>query len=83
MHARLQTTRAFPATPDPAAVRHVIETIAGQPGFADLYMMEQLGLGSATLLTLWRQSARRRPHAPAHRGGPRAAAVHPADRRCL
>jgi len=53
MHARLQITRAFPATPDPAAVRHVIEKIAGQPGFAGLYMMEQLGLGSPTLLTLW------------------------------
>lgn len=81
MHARLQTVRAFPATPDPGHMRQVIETIAGHAGFAGLYMMEQLGLGSGTLLTLWqtRQDADLVPERTEMTLGPRPFTLHTDD----
>lgn len=45
MYARLRTTRTSPEIPD-------IET---HPGFAGRYVLEQLGTGWGTVLTLWQR----------------------------
>jgi hypothetical protein len=50
MHARLQTTRAMSEPPDPAGL---FDTLAGHPGFAGVWMLEQIGHGRGTLVTLW------------------------------
>jgi heme-degrading monooxygenase HmoA len=46
MYARLQTTRTIPTTLK-------VPGIENQPGFAGLYMLEQIGTGWGTMLTLW------------------------------
>src|SRR5689334_5832435 len=56
MFARLQCTGGpLPQLDDAEAMqRKVVEVISGHPGFAGLYLMDQLGSGRRVMLTLWR-----------------------------
>jgi hypothetical protein len=74
MHARLQTIRSLPVVDDPGPVREkVIEVIAGHPGFAGVFLMEQLGGPGSTGLSLWEteEDARLAPERSAAVRGPR------------
>lgn len=54
MYARLQTIGRLPAIEDATALRRkAMDIIAGHPGFAGLYAMEQFGGHGNTALTLW------------------------------
>lgn len=56
MFARLQCTGGpLPQLDDAEAMqRKVVDVISGHPGFAGLYLMDQLGSGRRVMLTLWR-----------------------------
>jgi hypothetical protein len=66
MYARLQTSHAAPPLSDPARAQFV-ETVAGHPGFAGLYLLTEDG-GQGALLTLWHTEE------DAHRASERTAA---------
>ncbi len=76
MHARLQVT-VTGATMPPGAPDTLVDTIAGHPGFAGLYLLEQDGGGHGTLLTLWAtdEDARRASERTAAQLGPRPTAL--------
>jgi hypothetical protein len=59
MFARLQCTSGpLPELDDADAMqRKVLDVISGHPGFAGLYMLDQIGPGRRVLLTLWRSRA--------------------------
>ena len=55
MYARLQCTGGPLPQIDGVETKqqHVVEVISGHPGFAGLYMLDQIGIGRRVLLTLW------------------------------
>ncbi|BCB80912.1 hypothetical protein GCM10022251_79580 [Phytohabitans flavus] len=81
MYARLQTTRDVLNGPDTEALRaQVTEMISGHPGFAGLFLLEQLGIGWGAMVTLWqtRQDAVLASERSAARG-PRPITLHSDD----
>lgn len=52
MYARVQRAKV-PVDVDAAMRQRVIDVIGGHPGFAGLYMLEQLGAGRRIVVTLW------------------------------
>jgi hypothetical protein len=81
MYARLQTTRNVPTGPDAEAMRtQVMEMISGHPGFAGLFLLEQVGIGFGAMVTLWqtRQDAVLASERSAARG-PRPVTLHSDD----
>lgn len=74
MYARLQSVQAVPSAVTPPEVRdRLVETIAGHPGFAGIYLLEQVDHGRGTMLTLWdtEEDARRASERTAAQLGPR------------
>jgi hypothetical protein len=59
MYARLQCTGGPPPeiANEAAMQQKVVGVISGHPGFAGLYMLDQIGLGRRVLLTLWETRA--------------------------
>lgn len=64
MYARLQTSHTVPVEP----LNRLVDTIAGHPGFAGLYLLEDDGGPQGSLLTLWHTEE------DAHRASERTAA---------
>lgn len=82
MYARLQTTRTVPTIPDIEAVRRqVVGMISAHPGFAGCYMLEQVGTGWGTMLTLWhtREDAELAAKRSEQVRGPRPVTLHSDD----
>lgn len=82
MYARLQTTRTVPDVPDiEAARRQIVGMISAHPGFAGLYLLEQIGTGWGTMLTLWqtREDAELASKRSEEARGPRPVTLHSDD----
>lgn len=73
MHARLQTVRVIPDQPDAAQRATMLDIVAGHPGFAGACLLEQIGHGRGTMLTLWHseRDAQLAPERTAAQLGPR------------
>jgi len=82
MYARLQTTRNVPTGPDAEAMRaQVVEMISGHPGFAGMFLLEQVGIGWGAMVTLWhtREDAVLASERSAATRGPRPVPLHSDD----